>query len=301
MPYETSGTTHPVVRPDLTNPANIESAFNLFYEGAGGSDYGVEHYISDLDARVALLEAGSPASGSFLATEFELRNGSNYKLTFGIAGLSADRQLTVPNAAGTIVLEAHTQTLTNKTLSGASNVVYVRDNNFRIQSSDTDYLEFNTDAITGVQYAGIRDFGAGVGLTDYIVFEGLAQTVSSKTFTGYKEAVTSVATTLSGTVQVSADAYNVVFASCTSPTANGTFSVDVTNLNDGASVFIVFKGDTTRTLTPVLKVAGSTSGIKWASNTVAAAITANATARYGLVSVSKIGNVVFATYLGEYY
>lgn len=52
---------------------------------------------------------------------------NNFETTFSVTNPSADRSIVFPNDSGDVVLDAATQTLTNKTLAAADNVVHADD------------------------------------------------------------------------------------------------------------------------------------------------------------------------------
>ncbi len=72
------------------------------------------------------LDASCVASGTALsACNYSSNNVANHPITFDTSGLTAPRSISWANEAGTVVLAAATQTLTNKTINSASNTVQV--------------------------------------------------------------------------------------------------------------------------------------------------------------------------------
>lgn len=297
MPDNIVGTQFPVIAPNLDQAANVETAFELFYVGDGGTNDGVETHLLDLSGRIEVLEQASAAGGIFHQNSFKVYktvgNTSSAAVSFGVSSLTSDRSITIPDSAGTMVLEAATQTLSNKTITASSNTIYVRQGNFRLQRTDSDYVNFNVDAVTGIQNAAFRDFGAGT-LTDYFAFEDLAQTLKAKTLVNYKENVLTGSSGPGATATVNSNDGSIAYV-----TFSGSGVVNVTNLADGKSIVLVCKAPAAATATPTVQYGGATT-IKWSGGSAPGAITAN---RFALISLSMIGpsNEVFGSYLGEFY
>lgn len=300
------GTQYKVVSPELAQAANIESAYKLFYEGSGEGASGVETYLLSLKNRIETLEVASSAGGTFYQGTFKIyqTNGSptSFSLLFGVSQLTANKTVVIPNfpsASSTMVLEDHSQSLTNKTISGSTNILYIRYGNFRIQKTDSDYLTFDLTAVTGTQAIGIRDWSG----TDYLVTEGtsssLEQVLTNKKFVNYRESVldTSIST-IGGTATIDSSLYNIAYVTFNSSVTSG--NVDITNLDSGESVLIICKGTSANT-TPTIKVGGQAT-IKWAGGTSPGVISTTA-GRWGAYAISKIGSAgeSFGSYLGEYY
>jgi len=82
---------------------------------------------------------------------FEGTTENEYETSLTVTDPTADRTVTIPNASGTVVLHDTTQTLTNKTITGADNTVSIT------SSSVSDFTEAAQDAIgnsvgTGLSY-----------------------------------------------------------------------------------------------------------------------------------------------------
>lgn len=85
-----------------TAGTKINENFEEIYGILGGTD-------SDADQSLIRFYHGNIV--------FEGSNKDNYETTFGVAEPTADRTVIIPNSSGNLVLDTHTQTLTNKTLT----------------------------------------------------------------------------------------------------------------------------------------------------------------------------------------
>ncbi len=83
--------------------------------------------VIDLRGQLANVGAGGsaiPASNEFLASLFRVTDDTtSNQLIFNLAALLADRTLTMPDASGTLVLQALAQALTNKTIDASLNTI----------------------------------------------------------------------------------------------------------------------------------------------------------------------------------
>lgn len=289
-----------VASADLTDPADITTAFKVFYEGdteQSPAMAGLESIIVGLDGRIFSLESNPvnvefPTTGS---TPFRLYD-STKKLAFGISTLSTGTTTINIKAGGDVVLHDYQQSLSNKTLD-TTNTINADPAKFNLKSLGAGYLNFVLPSFSSNKTLTVPNITSS---GDTLVLENTVdQIISSKILKGYKESISTVTTF--GVNSVQASAFNLIYANPSSVPSNGSVTVDILGMQNGASVFVIFKGHTSYTVTPVIKVDGTTT-IKWAGGASPAAITANAAVRYALVSITKIDSGVFVgTFLGEYY
>jgi hypothetical protein len=102
-----------------------------------------------LDAKRDSAESVTLAATKVIV--FEGTTNDEYETTLKVDDPTADREITLPNATGTVVLHDATQTLTNKTITSANNTISVT------ASTVSDFTEAAQDAIgnsvgTGLSY-----------------------------------------------------------------------------------------------------------------------------------------------------
>lgn len=299
--------TFAVARPDLSDPANIETAFEVFYLGENQTNAtgqqihinGVKDHIDSFDTRIQFLEDSAGIEPNFAAADFYLYSpdsvgGGTKKLKFGISQFNNSQELTLTiskTSSGAIVTTDDTQTLTNKTI-GTSNTIIGNSSGFKLRTGTYDATFISSlTSNKNVTIPNLTSDGT-------FVFENHAQTLSNKTIIGYKETVATYSLGAGSTQSHAYDAGNLVYVNPTG--GSGTYTVNITGMQDGMSMFIIFKAASTAAITPRVTLDGSSSGIRWAGGSLPPNI-ASGTNRHGLISITKISSSqIFATYLGEY-
>lgn len=290
--------------PDLSDDADITEAFTYFYLGGdpgATAIKGIHDHILTLNTRLTAVET-APINSEYSSSVFRIYDNSvtSKKISFNASTLasSTTAQVTVPGT-GTMVLNDFASTLKNKTID-ATNTIQSDWNNFslaKMSGGSVQYtLKFDVSSLTGNKTITVPD------ASDTLALLNTAQTISNKSFAGYKESSTTVSV-IGSSNDVAASSFNLVLATPTPTVTGQQMIVNFTGMTDGTTTFIIFRGHSTIAYTPVIRVNGSTTSTdyKWAGGSTPAAITANASLRYTLVSITRLNSINFCTYLGEYY
>lgn len=280
----TSSGRFPLLTSALADDANIEEAFETMYLGATLGASGLESYLIDFDDRIDLLEATIAGTDLtvFNDNEFKIQRAgdTSKKIAFSLASVTGERTIAVPGGGNfTLVGLDLIQTLTNKTLSGASNTISISDVNFTLVNAaksarfDGQYM---ADGVTVFKLPKPGD-RAESSRSNSIVLADIEQILTKKTMAGYNETVLSS----TNTTAIDASAYNVAKI-----TVSANTTISFTNLpsTDAYTCTIIFiNGVTPRTIT-------WPAGVKWPGGVAWTALGASET------------QVIVITYInGTYY
>lgn len=277
---------------ELSDEADIETAFETFYMGSGlvGDPGGVEHWITNVTDRIIAIEGTLSGAGNneFVDNVFRLQRvgATGNKIAFSLVNISGTRTITLPNADFVPVGVDLTQSLTNKTLSGASNAISISDANFSVVNGSK-IAKFDASyAVAGTTTIKVPQVGdnANSSLANTLVLSDIDQTVTKKTLGGYKESIY----TTTNSILIDANLYNTV-----QTTVSADSTISFTNL----------PVSTPYTCSVILICGGTQRNINWPAGTIwSGGVPMNAIAANtkNITVITYLAGVYYASSLGAF-
>jgi hypothetical protein len=252
-----------------------------FSPSGGIAATNVQAAIEELDGEAGKLAAAQTWTDTQTFNGIEINDSDDsHQYVLGVSNLAANRTVTLPLLTGndTFVFEAHTQTLTNKTISADSNTISgIAASSFVLSNSSG-----NLDGSAGQK---VIPSGAVVGTTD-------TQTLSGKTLTDpvITGCILEDVHQITDGAAFEIDPGN---GSIQYITLGAARTPKATNFAEGEAVILMVNDGTAYTITWTDATWGG-SGVVWL--TTAGTAPTLATTGYTAVTLWKVGTQVYGKY-----